>query len=28
VRYHREVIDKWLARGACSGRSGLADLEH
>jgi excisionase family DNA binding protein len=26
VRYHRDVIDKWLIRGGCSGRNKLADL--
>ena len=26
VRYHRETIDKWLARGACAGRATVADL--
>jgi excisionase family DNA binding protein len=25
VRYHRDAIDRWLARGACSGRTTLAD---
>jgi excisionase family DNA binding protein len=25
VRYHRDTIDKWLAKGGCSGRSSLAD---
>ena len=26
VRYHRETIDRWLSRGACPGRTTLADL--
>ena len=26
VRYHREAIDRWLARGGCAGRSTLADI--
>ena len=26
VRYHRATIDEWLARGACIGRSTIADL--
>lgn len=26
VRYHREAIDRWLAKGGCSGRSSLADV--
>jgi excisionase family DNA binding protein len=26
VRYHRETIDKWLAKGACPGRAKMADL--
>jgi excisionase family DNA binding protein len=25
VRYHRDAIDNWLARGGCSGRATLAD---
>jgi len=25
VRYHRDTIDKWLARGGCAGRTTLAD---
>jgi excisionase family DNA binding protein len=25
VRYNRDVIDKWLSRGACPGRTTLAD---
>jgi excisionase family DNA binding protein len=25
VRYHRDRIDQWLARGACPGRATLAD---
>lgn len=24
VRYHRDAIDKWLGRGACTGRSRFA----
>jgi excisionase family DNA binding protein len=27
VRYHREAIDKWLAKGGCTGRTTLADLK-
>jgi excisionase family DNA binding protein len=26
VRYHRDALDRWLARGACTGRSTFADL--
>jgi excisionase family DNA binding protein len=26
VRYHRDTIDRWLAKGGCSGRTTLADL--
>jgi excisionase family DNA binding protein len=26
VRYHRLVIDRWLAKGACRGRATLADV--
>jgi excisionase family DNA binding protein len=26
VRYHRDAIDKWLAKGACPGRASLADI--
>jgi excisionase family DNA binding protein len=26
VRYHRDTIDRWLARGSCAGRTTLADL--
>ena len=26
VRYHREVIDKWLAKGGCQGRGTLANI--
>ena len=26
VRYHRDTIDKWLARGECAGRATIADL--
>jgi excisionase family DNA binding protein len=26
VRYHRHVIDKWLAKGSCSGRATLANF--
>jgi excisionase family DNA binding protein len=25
VRYHRDTIDRWLARGGCAGRTTLAD---
>jgi excisionase family DNA binding protein len=25
VRYHRETVDRWLARGGCAGRGTLAD---
>jgi excisionase family DNA binding protein len=25
VRYHRDVLDRWLNRGACPGRSTFAD---
>jgi excisionase family DNA binding protein len=25
VRYHRDAIDKWLARGSCPGRPTIAD---
>jgi excisionase family DNA binding protein len=25
VRYHRGVLDRWLSRGACPGRSTFAD---
>jgi excisionase family DNA binding protein len=28
VRYHRDVIDRWLSQGGCSGRQTLADLGH
>jgi excisionase family DNA binding protein len=26
VRYHRGVIDRWLAKGACPGLTTLADV--
>jgi excisionase family DNA binding protein len=26
VRYHKSAIDKWLSRGACPGRTTLADV--
>jgi excisionase family DNA binding protein len=26
VRYHRDAIDRWLSRGACPGRTTLADV--
>jgi len=26
VRYNRDAIDRWLARGSCPGRTTLADL--
>ena len=26
VRYHRESIDRWLAKGSCAGRSTLPDI--
>jgi excisionase family DNA binding protein len=26
VRYHKDVIDKWLAKGGCPGRATIADL--
>ncbi len=26
VRYHRDTIDRWLARGGCAGRATLADV--
>jgi excisionase family DNA binding protein len=26
VRYNREVIDRWLSKGSCPGRTSLADL--
>jgi excisionase family DNA binding protein len=26
VRYHRHAIDKWLAKGGCSGRATQADF--
>ena len=26
VRYHKESVDAWLARGACAGRATIADL--
>jgi excisionase family DNA binding protein len=26
VRYHRKIIDRWLAKGRCKGRSTMADL--
>jgi excisionase family DNA binding protein len=25
VRYHRDALDRWLARGGCPGRKTLAD---
>jgi excisionase family DNA binding protein len=25
VRYHRDVLDRWLARGSCPGRMTIAD---
>jgi excisionase family DNA binding protein len=25
VRYHKDIIDKWLAKGACAGRANIAD---
>jgi excisionase family DNA binding protein len=25
VRYHRDAVDRWLARGACPGRSIFAN---
>lgn len=25
VRYHRDVLDRWLNRGACPGRAKIAD---
>jgi excisionase family DNA binding protein len=25
VRYHRDALDRWLARGSCPGRSTLSD---
>ena len=27
VRYHRDVIDKWLSKGACAGRTTIADVK-
>ena len=26
VRYHRDSLDAWLLRGACPGRTTIADL--
>jgi excisionase family DNA binding protein len=26
VRYNRETIDRWLARGGCPGRTSFADV--
>ena len=26
VRYNRETLDRWLARGSCPGRMTIADL--
>lgn len=26
VRYHRAELDKWLSRGACKGRTSIADM--
>lgn len=26
VRYDRRALDRWLSRGACAGRSTLADI--
>ena len=26
VRYHRDLLDKWLSKGACAGRQTLADI--
>ena len=26
VRYNREIIDRWLGKGACPGRATLADV--
>jgi excisionase family DNA binding protein len=26
VRFHREIIDRWLSTGACSGRQRLAPI--
>jgi excisionase family DNA binding protein len=26
VRYHRDVLDRWLARGSCPGRTTIADI--
>ena len=26
VRYHRDLLDKWLSKGACPGRATLADV--
>ena len=25
VRYHKDAVDRWLAKGACPGRTILAD---
>lgn len=27
VRYHRDALDKWLARNSCPGRSTIADSQ-
>jgi excisionase family DNA binding protein len=27
VRYHRGVLDRWLSKGSCPGRSTLADFQ-
>jgi excisionase family DNA binding protein len=27
VRYRRDLLDRWLARGGCSGRTTLADID-
>jgi excisionase family DNA binding protein len=28
VRYHRDHVDQWLAKGGCHGRSTLPDESH
>ncbi len=28
VRYHREQLDKWLARDSCQGRTTFANATH
>jgi excisionase family DNA binding protein len=25
VRYHRDVLDRWLSKGSCPGRTTIAD---